>query len=176
LDVFFYELNITHTPSPIIQEDHYYPYGLSMRGTGKQGNNRYLYNQGTGERKFKTERVADLGLNLDMTKFRMYDYALGRFWQVDSKTDFAGQESWTPYQYGFNNPIRYNHPLGDCIPCGLINAGVDVLIQSAEIALDDSKTINDFSFGSVGVSFLTGSLGFGLVSKVGKAAKLLDYD
>jgi RHS repeat-associated protein len=69
-----------------------------------------LYNDGA-------ERQDDLDLNIDLTKFRAYDPAIGRWWQVDPAADKEGQEIWSPYNYGFNNPIRYNDPDGDCIPC-----------------------------------------------------------
>jgi RHS repeat-associated protein len=74
--------------------------------------NRYLYNQGTGEVTFDTERIPDL--NIDLTKFRAYDPALGRWWQVDPKA--SELSSWTPYNYSFNNPVLFNDPLGDCPP------------------------------------------------------------
>lgn len=78
---------------------------------------RFKYNQGTGDKQFKTERVSDLGLNWDMTKYRTYDYALGRFMQVDPLADQAGQESMTSYHFGLNNPILNNDPYGDCATC-----------------------------------------------------------
>ena len=71
--------------------------------------NRYLYNQGTGDVTYDTERLPDL--NVDLTKFRVYDPELGRWWQVDPMAD--AMSSWTPYNYGFNNAIRFNDPLGD---------------------------------------------------------------
>jgi hypothetical protein len=40
---------------------------------------------------------------------------LGRFLQVDPLADI--QENQTSYQYGWNNPIRYNDPYGDCPFC-----------------------------------------------------------
>ena len=79
--------------------------------------NRFLYNQGTGDVTFNTERVRDLGVDWDMTKYRAYDYTLGRFLQVDPKADQGGQETLTPYQYGYNNPVRYSDPMGDCPKC-----------------------------------------------------------
>lgn len=96
-----------------------------MKGIGKQGNNKFLYNQGAGEKTFKTERQPKLGL--DMTKFRMYDYALGRFTGIDPLADFSPQESWTPYQYAYNNPVRWNDPYGDCTLClDALQTGLDV--------------------------------------------------
>ncbi|MEM1137372.1 MAG: RHS repeat-associated core domain-containing protein [Bacteroidota bacterium] len=77
----------------------------------------FQYNQGTGEKQFKTEREKDFDLHWDMTKYRTYDYQLGRFNQVDPKAEVAPQESQSPYQYSLNNPVRYNDPEGDCPLC-----------------------------------------------------------
>jgi RHS repeat-associated protein len=66
---------------------------------------------------FDTERITDLELNVDMSRDRTYDYLTGRWWQVDPKADEAGQESWSTYHYGFDNPVRYNDPYGDCPRC-----------------------------------------------------------
>lgn len=142
----------------------------------------YKFNQGTSGKNFqgkegksfKVERQLDLGLNVDMTKFRMYDYALGRFTSIDPLADASPQESWTPYQYAYNSPIQYNDPYGDCPWCigALVGALVDVAIQTVEISLDDSKTIDDFSFASVGVSALAGATGVGLATKLKKVGTI----
>src|SRR5262249_50622513 len=103
--------------------------------------NRYLYNQGAGEKKFNTERVADLDLNVDQSRYRTYDFATGRWWQVDPKGDFGGQESWSTYQFGFDNPIRYNDPEGDVIPIlvGLYYLGVAaVAVVGTAIIVDQA--------------------------------------
>ncbi len=119
MEVYFDDFKVTHTKSPVIQSDNYYPFGLAFNSYQRENatENRYLYNQGTGEKTFKTERIYDLGLNVDQSRDRVYDYITGRWWQVDPKGDKEGQESWSTYQYGFDNPVRYNDPYGDCIPC-----------------------------------------------------------
>jgi hypothetical protein len=101
--------------------DNYYPFGLTFNSYQRENSveNKYLYNQGTGKKIFRTERVYDLGLNVDQSRDRTYDYITGRWWQVDPKADTEGQESWSTYQFGFDNPVRYNDPYGDCIPCAL---------------------------------------------------------
>jgi RHS repeat-associated protein len=115
-DVFFDNFRIQSTPSITVQVTHYYPFGMEMPALSYQApamnKNRYLYNQGTGEVTFDTERIPDL--NIDLTKFRAYDPALGRWWQIDPMADAL--TSWTPYNYGFNSPIMFNDPLGDCPP------------------------------------------------------------
>ncbi len=69
---------------------------------------------GTPDDKFKfndmTERVDDLGLNLDMTDFRSYDPVLGRFHQVDMLAEMA--YDFNPYQYAYDSPMYFNDPSG----------------------------------------------------------------
>ena len=116
VEVFFDEFKVTHTKSPVIQTDDYYPFGMQFNSYSRENSvpNRFLYNQGAGEIKFNTERQFDLGLNVDQSKYRTYDYTTGRWWQVDPKADSL--ESYTTYNYSFNNPTRYNDPMGDCPP------------------------------------------------------------
>lgn len=114
----------------------YYPFGLTFnsykRITAKENN--FLYNQGIGEKTFKTERISSLDLNVDMTKFRVMDPAIGRWWQVDPLADEEGQEVYSPYGSMLNNPIRYNDPEGDCIPClkKLAKAGIKWAARTAK--------------------------------------------
>lgn len=173
----------------IIEESIYYPFGLKHKGynnnissNGNSTAQKYMYNQGTSGKNFqgkegksfKVERQEELGLNVDMTKFRMYDYALGRFLSIDPLADANPQESWTPYQYAYNSPIQYNDPYGDCPSCfgALVGALVDVAVQAIEISLDDTKSAKDFSWSSVGVSAAAGATGVGLVSKLKKVGTL----
>lgn len=59
------------------------------------------------------------GAGLEWTDFnaRTYDQQIGRFQQIDPWVEVGTQEILTPYQFGFNNPIRYNDPTGRCVPC-----------------------------------------------------------
>lgn len=117
-EVYFDDFKVTHTKSPVIQSDDYYPFGLTFNSYSRENSleNRYLYNQGTGEITFKTERILDLELNVDQSKYRTYDYTTGRWWQVDPLADAGDLVELTPYNYSFNNPVRYNDPNGDCPP------------------------------------------------------------
>ncbi|MBS1951229.1 MAG: hypothetical protein JST37_09530 [Bacteroidetes bacterium] len=95
-----------------MNREDFYPFGATFNSYSRENSvpNKYLYNKGS-------ELVDDLGVQIYLTDLREYD-PWGRlgWWQVDSKADLAGQESWTPYHYAFNNPIRYNDPKGDCPP------------------------------------------------------------
>jgi hypothetical protein len=113
-------------------------------------------------------------LNVDQSKYRTYDYITGRWWQIDPLADEGDLVSLTPYNYSYNNPILYSDPEGDCPMCvgALVGALVDTGLQLAEIALDDNKTLSDFSFTSVAVSAATGAVGVGILTKVDKALKV----
>lgn len=65
-------------------------------------------------------------MNVDQSKYRTYDYTTGRWWQVDPKADMFF--SMTPYNYSFNDPVRYNDPEGDCPTCP--GAFVDLMIAA----------------------------------------------
>jgi len=130
--VYFDDFTIIHTRSTpnlqVLQTSDYYPFGLTFNSYSKVSSleNRYLYNQGTGEKTFNTERVSDFNLNVDQSKYRTYDYLTGGWWQVDPLADLDDLVSFTPYNYSFNNPIRFNDPYGDC-PCLVYPIGVAVL-------------------------------------------------
>ncbi|MCW5921697.1 MAG: RHS repeat-associated core domain-containing protein [Saprospiraceae bacterium] len=91
------------TAVTFLEEMHYYPFGMQMEGMGTQNPaNKYLYNG--------KELNDDLGLNLSDYGARWYDAALGRWWSVDPLA--AEYPSWSPYNFTFNNPIKYVDPNG----------------------------------------------------------------
>ena len=102
-DVFFDELTITHTQHPIVQETHYYPYGLAMRGIGKHGNNPWKYNG--------KEEQDELSLGLYDYGARFYDPALGRWNHIDPLAEVLYE--WSPYSSALNNPILFVDPDGE---------------------------------------------------------------
>ncbi|WP_221405917.1 RHS repeat domain-containing protein [Marivirga tractuosa] len=125
VEVFWDDFRVDHHYNAVLQADDYYPFGLTFNSYQRSYSkaNNHKYNQGTGDKTFqgaegkffRTERVPELGW--DLTKFRAYDPALGRFMNIDPMADKFSQESLTPYQYSFNNPIRFNDPYGDCPIC-----------------------------------------------------------
>ncbi|MEZ5042491.1 MAG: RHS repeat-associated core domain-containing protein [Saprospiraceae bacterium] len=111
--------------SEVLQENHYYPFGLNMDGPwvtpyqeDQDGNplldddenpivdqdklNRYQYNS--------KELTTDLGLNWNDYGMRWYDPAIGRWNAVDPLAE--SMSSWSPYNYTYSNPMRFIDPNG----------------------------------------------------------------
>lgn len=158
--------------SLVVQMDDYYPFGLAFNSYSRENSteNRYLYNQGTGEKTFRTERIFDLGLNVDQSKYRTYDYTTGRWWQVDPLADEGDLVSLTPYNYSYNNPILYSDPEGDCPSClwgAVIGAAVDYGTQVAVNLVqgkDLGDALTDVDGGSILQSAAVGAVTGGLSS------------
>lgn len=98
------------TVAKLIQENHYYPFGMSITGiairTASPSNpNKLLFNGAS-------ELQDDFGDSPGTysTGFREYDPILGRFNGVDPLADQFS--SWTPYTYAYNNPIGFSDPSG----------------------------------------------------------------
>ena len=108
-NVFFDNLQLIHTRGPLVEETHYYPFGLTMAGISSKalafGNpqNRYKFNKGT-------ELNSDFDLSFYETECRLYDPQIGRFWQIDELAESSWE--WSPYTFALNNPIDFNDPLG----------------------------------------------------------------
>ena len=93
----------------IIEESNYYPFGLKHKGynniTSSLGNS-VAQKFGFGGKEHQDE----LGLGwIDITA-RNYDAALGRWMNIDPLAEDMRRHS--PYNYAFNNPIRFIDPDG----------------------------------------------------------------
>lgn len=114
IDVFFDNLQVTHVHGPLLEETHYYPFGLTMAGIsskavafGKPENKK-----GFNGNEIQNKEFSDLsGLEVYDFNARTYDPQTGRFIQIDPLVE-TSQESLTPYQFGWNDPVRYNDPSG----------------------------------------------------------------
>ena len=103
-DVYFDNLNISIAAGNIIEENHYYSFGLKIAsisskklGDSYEGrlDNKYLYNG--------KELFDDADLNWYDYGFRNYDPQIGRFMQLDPLTFYY--PFLTPYQYASDEPI-----------------------------------------------------------------------
>ena len=88
----------------VMQETHYYPFGLRLKGGAWQqsgaSRNKFLYNG-------KELEGEGLGLRWYHYGARFYDPQLGRWWAIDPVDEFH-----SPYTYVGNNPPNYIDPFG----------------------------------------------------------------
>jgi RHS repeat-associated protein len=136
VEVYFDDFKVTQTKSPIIQQDDYYPFGERFNSYSRENSifNKKLYNAGS-------ELQTDLDLNVYETQYRMYDPLMGRWWQIDPMVDEFYNLS--PYNYSYNDPIRYNDPKGDCPLCKTVG----------RLVIDE---VRELGGGNSAVEFLTG--------------------
>lgn len=107
-DMYFDNLVVVHNGGPLLEETHYYPFGLTMSGIsasalkGKQYfKNRFKFN---GKELNENEFSDNSGLSWYNYGMRDYDPQVGRFFRVDPiGSDFA---NLTPYQYAGNEPVK----------------------------------------------------------------------
>jgi len=112
VDVFFDNLQVVHTRGPLLEETHYYPFGLTMAGISSKAagelSSRYKFNGGN---ELQTSEFTDgSGLEWYDAKKRMYDPQIGRFISIDPIGGFS--VSISIYAFASNNPILNNDPLG----------------------------------------------------------------
>jgi RHS repeat-associated protein len=90
--------------SDIIQENHYYAFGLNMEGpwNGAAGDNKYQYNG--------KEWNDDFGLGWNDYGARFYDPAMARWVAVDPLAE--KMRRYSPYNYCFDDPMRFVDPDG----------------------------------------------------------------
>ncbi|WP_217607280.1 DUF6443 domain-containing protein [Chitinophaga sp. GbtcB8] len=107
-DVFFDNVVVQDITGPLLEETHYYPFGLTMAGISANALPEKLVNR----KKYNgIEFTSELDLDVYDAFYRNLDPQIGRWNQIDPKIE--SMEAWSPYASNYDNPIRYNDFLGD---------------------------------------------------------------
>jgi RHS repeat-associated protein len=145
IDVFFDNLQVTHIRGPILEETHYYPFGLTMAGISSKALN---FGGAENSKKYQNyEFNPDFDLNLYESFYRSHDPQLGRFWQIDPKpTHFESL-----YTAIGNNPIKNFDFLGDTVRMGNTTTDAEILAWLSKGLNLKKGQVNPFSFSKNGV-------------------------
>ena len=95
----------------VLQENHYYPFGMEMEGPWTE-NNANAGNNGTSTENRYRYNGKELNEALGLYDYgaRWYDPATARWLQIDPLADQYA--AYSPYNYTMNNPIRFIDPNG----------------------------------------------------------------
>ncbi|MBC7381856.1 MAG: hypothetical protein H7296_02550 [Bacteroidia bacterium] len=106
-------LYIIHWQGQLLEELHYYPYGLCFepyRASNILKSSNYKHNSQHMEQNEFNDGTNDFGLDWYDFEARSYDVQIGRFMQVDP---MAKERGWlNPYNYCQDNPVNITDPTG----------------------------------------------------------------
>jgi RHS repeat-associated protein len=108
VNVHFDNLLVEHYKGKLLEENHYYPYGLTLSTQYQMvASNKTLW----GSKKLEhQEFVNGEGLQWYNYDVRPYDPQIGRWHNADLLAEQA--PNWSPYRYCYSNPVNYTDPSG----------------------------------------------------------------
>jgi len=149
-DVYFDNLSVQYKQGPVLEENHYYPFGLTMAGISDKAvktqyaENKFRYNAGS---ELQDKEFADgSGLEAYETNYRTYDQQIGRFFQIDPLADRFN--SLSLYSFSGDNPVAYNDPTGAYRQSNITIS--PITYGWGAQSLHGSDDINTASFGGFG--------------------------
>ncbi len=102
VDVFFDNLEVIHSRGPLLEETHYYPFGLTMAGISSKA----AGGMENKEKTFQGQRFDDeLDLDWVQFKWRNHDPQIGRFIEIDPLSEDYNYNS----TYAFSENKVTNH-------------------------------------------------------------------
>jgi RHS repeat-associated protein len=156
-DVFFDNLVVNHRTGPLLEEYHYYPFGLTMAGiSDKALKSNYAENK---KRFAHQDFENDLDWDMYLFRFRAHDPQIGRFIQIDplaksfpynstyafaenrvgNGTDLEGLEWWaSPLVFGNNTTILRGPVLENAVEA-TVEAGAKISEVGGKVSEGTTK-------------------------------------
>ena len=163
INVYFDNLQVVHKRGRMVEENHYYPEGLSMYAISDRAWNKQVNFYHFEGKEIQGQEFYD-GTGLDEYDFgaRFYDQQLGRWIMQDPASQFA-----SPYLALGNNWPNATDPNGKFVPLlaaviigAVVSTTTYVAMNFVEGGSWNDLTLRGFAI-SAGIGALSGALGYG---------------